>query len=682
MIAVHPLVQSGDDCPLLSRLTTIEVGGKPQFFARVESEDSAIEVALWAKARGLKVRIVGGGSNIVVDDVGLEGLVMQLAIPTVLWELDPIEGQKSKSQRVQLGAGVVWDEFVEESVKRGLAGVECLVGIPGWAGAAPIQNIGAYGQSFSDCCVEVSAFDLKEEVVKRFSAEECEFGYRDSLFKRSSGRYIILNLTLLLEKEGAPSLFYPQLADRVHSDHNDRDPTLSEVCRVVKLLRAEKSMLWHKDDPNHRSVGSFFMNPIINVDRAEELLARCDELGILPAPLWPSGEGLVKIPAAWLIEQSKFQKGTRRGDVGLSSRHCLSLINCGGASYEALLKFGREIQRQVWSNFRVWLQPEAQIFTDQEDFPPLGFAPYIALATCRNLPEWEVDDHPLWDVLRSKGVELAHPAWDDVDFKWEHCDLVIPRTTWDYQGRWPEFLAWMREVDQRTHLLNPISLMSWNLDKRYLLELKVPQPPCHWVEMRTLDQSQLDSLTEEILALCREHQWRRAFLKPTIGASAIGTLRFNVPYEQDSASGKELKAILKTHLQEWVPKRSMILQPYVSEVEEQGECSLIYFGGEFSHAVRKVPVTGDYRVQDDYGASDMPWSPPEAWRQGCDELLSQLNPMPLYARCDFLHGPNHEPWLIELELIEPSLFFRHDHESPKRFADAILARLDEIWKSN
>ena len=300
---------------------------------------------------------------------------------------------------------------------------------------------------------------------------------------------------------------------------------------------------------------------------------------------------------------------------------------------------------------------------------PLELArPRVALVSCRDLPEWEVDDHPLWSALKARGIELAHPTWDDPDFDWARCDLVIPRTTWDYQERWPEFLAWLKRVSRVSVLLNPLSLIEWNLDKRYLRDLRAPQPPTEWLAQRPVDSDEAArALADKVRALCDEHGWRRAFLKPNIAASAVGTLRFDLSSDADQAQ-------LITHLQQWLPQRTLILQPYLDQVERRGELSLIYFDGEYSHAVRKVPVAGDYRVQDDYGASDEPWEPPLSWRARCDALVNELSPLPLYARCDFLTDPEGEPWLIELELIEPSLFFRHDARSAERFADAIVSR--------
>ena len=665
----------GDECPPLSTLSTLEVGGRPRWYAEVHDEESARSVARWASAQDVPLWVIGGGSNILCADDRLEGVALQLAFTQIEWgeaEDDTVE--------VTAGAGVVWSDLVESAVKRELAGIECLTGIPGWVGAAPIQNIGAYGQELSDVCVAVRVYDRLSDETRWWTAEECAFAYRQSVFKAHADRYLIFAVRLALRVGGAPTIRYAQLRDAIETA--GADPTsLSAVRETVQRIRAAKSMVWSADDPNRRSVGSFFLNPIISASVLREVDRRCERRGIEPPPRWTyldprsdveHAEPSFKLPAAWLIEKAGFEKGHGEGVVGLSSAHTLALINRGGARAADIFELAREIQRGVWRSWGVWLSPEVRLITDQPTGQPhahpLRFRPRVALVSCSDLPAYEVDDHPLWEALRAHDVELMLPVWDDEHFDWGSCDLVIPRTTWDYQGRWPEFLAWMREVDQETLLLNPIALMEWNLDKRYLRDLPIGQPPTIWLTQRALDgEAEVDTATQEVLARCAERGWERAFLKPHIAASAFGTLRFS-----PRARGDDLK--LSAHLAEWLPRRTMLLQPYLREVEEVGERSLIYFNGVYSHSVRKVPVDGDYRVQDDYGASDMPWEPPVEWRRQCEALLSTLDEVPLYARCDFLSGPEGEPWLIELELIEPSLFFRHDPQSPGRFAEAILAR--------
>ena len=289
----------------------------------------------------------------------------------------------------------------------------------------------------------------------------------------------------------------------------------------------------------------------------------------------------------------------------------------------------------------------------------------IALATCSNLPDWEVDDQPLFKALESHGIQLFHPSWDDPHFDWSQCDLVIPRTTWDYQSKADQFSQWLTYVHQHSMLLNSLSLMKWNLNKSYLKDLEIAQPPTLWIKQSTPSSSERPPL---LSALLKKDQWERGFIKPVIGANSWGTLRFN-RNDEDSLQQAQI------HLEQWVKTHDLMIQPYYSSVETDGEFSLIFFNGQWSHGVQKVPVSGDYRVQDDYGAQDYPWTPPQSWLKQAQDLLKSLPETPLYARCDFLKDHDNLPRLIELELIEPSLFFRHDPASPERFAKAILERL-------
>ena len=296
-----------------------------------------------------------------------------------------------------------------------------------------------------------------------------------------------------------------------------------------------------------------------------------------------------------------------------------------------------------------------------------ALSPRVALVSCSNLPDWEVDDRSLITALEKLNIECFRPAWDDEDFDWSSCDLILPRTTWDYQERIADFLPWLERVAGESRLLNPLPLIRWNLDKRYLRDIErsglISLPESIWLDMQPGDAP-----LPPLRSLCAERGWRRAFLKPVIGATAWGTLPFDALSEDGLSAAEE-------HLREWLPRRGMILQRYHEQVEAEGEFSLIFFEGRFSHGVQKIPRPGDYRVQDDHGATDHPWEPPGDWVTRCAELLEHLTPQPLYARCDFLRGTSGEPLLIELELIEPSLFFRHDSAAAGRFAASILQRL-------
>lgn len=308
--------------------------------------------------------------------------------------------------------------------------------------------------------------------------------------------------------------------------------------------------------------------------------------------------------------------------------------------------------------------------------------PTIALASCSNLPDWEVDDAPLRDALRGHGVHLHEPAWDDATFDWHGVDLCVIRTTWDYVRKFKAFRAWIGRAAAATSLQNPQVIVTWNLDKRYLRDLEVhqvPTIPTLWLEQPT-DVDQLD---------WRGWLWGqnagRGFLKPVVGASASGTLRFTL----DDAGLDDAEAHLRANLGGDVPK-PMMLQPYLDRVERDGELSFIAIDGAVTHAVRKVPVEGDYRVQDDYGAHDEPYEPSAAERALAERILAAIQPaiassaqgsaaarvaFPLlYARVDLLRDRDGDLRLTELELVEPSLFFRHGPKAAVAMADAIVRR--------
>ena len=290
----------------------------------------------------------------------------------------------------------------------------------------------------------------------------------------------------------------------------------------------------------------------------------------------------------------------------------------------------------------------------------------IALPTCTNLPAWEVDDRPLHDALASRGVEFVRPAWDDPAFDWSRCDACLIRTTWDYQERREEFLAWAERVAAVTRLFNPLPVIQWNTHKTYLRDLEqrgLPVTPTVWLE---------PGASVELRRVLTDRGWAKAFLKPAIGATARETLRFAATPDGIPAA--------EAHLERMLCTETMLLQPYLGTVETQGEVSAVFFDGNFSHGVRKIPVAGDYRVQDDFGASDELYTFGEAElaiaRRCVDAATpSEFAPL-LYARVDFLRDDDGRLRLSELELVEPSLFFRHAPHAADMLADALLARVE------
>lgn len=326
------------------------MGGSAEHFVRVEHETELAEALAWAKQRALEVHVLGGGSNLVVADSGVPGLVIDMALRGVRIHSHGAEIE------IRAAAGEPWDEFVAAMVSRGYQGLECLSGIPGRVGATPIQNVGAYGQDVAECITQVVALDTIKSAPCTFSAVECQFAYRDSWFKsREPGRYIVTEVTFRLCLGRAPSLRYAEL-ERHFQRAGNETPSLSELRQAVLQLRREKSMLLEASDPNSRSCGSFFVNPVLNAQQFSLFLQRAAGLGTLPQ--YPQADGRVKLSAGWLIEQAGFPRGTRDGAVGLSTKHALALVAHSGARAADVKRLAARVQLGVLERFGVQLEPE------------------------------------------------------------------------------------------------------------------------------------------------------------------------------------------------------------------------------------------------------------------------------------------------------------------------------------
>ncbi|MFO7177686.1 MAG: UDP-N-acetylmuramate dehydrogenase [Pseudomonadota bacterium] len=331
----------------LRERTTLRVGGHARYFVEVTDEATLKEALAFARERSATVRVLGGGSNVVVPDEGVDGLVLSMGIRGVTVE------ERAGKALVTAGAGEPWDAFVAKTVEWRLAGLECLSGIPGQVGATPIQNVGAYGQEVARSIVSVRAFDRIEGTFVTLSNAHCHFGYRDSRFKSSEpGRYVIVAVTFALDPDGAPTIAYPELA-RALADR--ARPSLADTRDTVLAIRRAKSMLADPADENGRSCGSFFVNPVVSTETAERVSAR---LGTLDMPRYPQRDGRVKLSAAWLIERSGFTKGFRSGNVGVSTRHALALVCHEGATSAELLAFAEHVRRTVFERTGIELVPE------------------------------------------------------------------------------------------------------------------------------------------------------------------------------------------------------------------------------------------------------------------------------------------------------------------------------------
>jgi UDP-N-acetylmuramate dehydrogenase len=330
----------------LAALTTLELGGRARHFVRALSEQDVVEALAFASDRKLRVWVLGGGSNVIVPDAGLDGLVLSLGLRGIEIETD------TENVRVQAAAGEPWDALVETMVARGFAGIECLSGIPGLVGATPIQNVGAYGQEVSETITSVRAYDREARRFVELRRAECAFSYRDSLFKsRQPGRHVVTAVSFALRAAGTPTLRYPELRQRFA----DGLPSLAEVRSTVLGIRREKSMLVEAGDENRRSCGSFFLNPIVSAADAAAAAARFSGLEM---PRYPQADGRVKLSAAWLIEHSGLPKGLRSGNVGISSRHALSLVCHAGATTRELMTFAEQLRARVQERSGISLSPE------------------------------------------------------------------------------------------------------------------------------------------------------------------------------------------------------------------------------------------------------------------------------------------------------------------------------------
>ena len=338
-------LQIREEVPL-APYTTLGIGGPVRYFAVAATEEVVPEAVTWARERGLKLFILGGGSNLLVRDAGFDGLVLQIAIRGV---------ESNGTGRLTAGAGESWDFFVDYTIGLGLAGVECLAGIPGSVGGTPVQNVGAYGQEVAETIESVRAFDRNSMQWVELGKAECRFRYRESLFNMDQrGRYIVTQVRFRLRAGGEPTLRYADLQRRFGGVDK---PTLTEVATAVRGIRRKKGMLIVEGDADCRSAGSFFKNPIVGTEMLRQVAAAAgvDESKV---PHWAAGEETMKLPAAWLLEQAGFVKGYGTGAAGISTRHTLALTNRGGATCADIERLQEQIAGGVRERFGIALERE------------------------------------------------------------------------------------------------------------------------------------------------------------------------------------------------------------------------------------------------------------------------------------------------------------------------------------
>lgn len=332
--------------PTLAELTTLRLGGPATRYVPVADADALVAAVTEADAAGEPVLLVGGGSNLVVADEGFAGTVVHLVGGGV-----HVDGDACGVASVTVAAGEPWDDVVARAVVEGWVGVEALSGIPGTAGATPVQNVGAYGQEVAQTIARVRVWDRVLKGQRTFSAEECRFSYRHSRFKADPGRHLVLDVTFEFHPgDLSAPVAYAELARTLGVEQGERAP-LAEVREAVLGLRRGKGMVLDPDDHDTWSAGSFFTNPIVEPGRVPD-----------GAPSYPQPDGSVKTSAAWLIDHAGFGKGygiDRPGArVSLSTKHTLALTNRGGASTAELLDLAREVRDGVRERFGISLVNE------------------------------------------------------------------------------------------------------------------------------------------------------------------------------------------------------------------------------------------------------------------------------------------------------------------------------------
>jgi UDP-N-acetylmuramate dehydrogenase len=337
---------------LLSELTTLRLGGPAGRLVEARTEAEVVAGVAAADAAGEPLLVLAGGSNVVIADDGFPGTVVRVLTAGV---------EEDDRATLTVQAGEPWDPFVERCVDGGLAGIECLSGIPGSVGATPIQNVGAYGQEVSEVITRVRVYDRQRETLEELGPGDCGFAYRSSVFKRTPGRWVVLAVTFALtaQPESRP-VRYPELARELAVEVGETAP-LREVRAAVLRLRRRKGMVVDPADPDSVSAGSFFTNPILEPGEFERFEQRVRErLGDdARPPAFPEPDGRVKTSAAWLVERAGFARGYGSpSPIALSSKHTLAITNRGGGTAAQLLALAREIADGVQREFGVALVPE------------------------------------------------------------------------------------------------------------------------------------------------------------------------------------------------------------------------------------------------------------------------------------------------------------------------------------
>ena len=327
----------------LKQYTTMKLGGEARYMATVDSASDVVSLYRNARKENLPIFVLGGGSNVITHDEVFEGIVL----------LNKIKGfevisETDETTDVKIGAGEVWDEVVEKSIGLGLQGIEAMSGIPGTAGAAPVQNVGAYGQEIADTLISLEAYDSKTDTIVTISADECDFSYRNSIFRdKEKGRYCILNITLRLNKAESKPPYYASLQRYI--DENDiREVNLSVIRVAVLNIRSEKL----PDPAELPSAGSFFKNALVEKWKLEELQKEYSDI-----PNYAMSDGKYKIPTGWLIDKAGL-RGYRSHGMRVYEKNALVLVNDSATGYDDLAAIREEIVQIVFDKFGIKIEQE------------------------------------------------------------------------------------------------------------------------------------------------------------------------------------------------------------------------------------------------------------------------------------------------------------------------------------
>lgn len=334
------------DVPLAA-WCTLGVGGPARWFAEAANATEICAALMWAHDRSAQVYVLGGGSNVVIADEGFDGLVIKVDIRGVS------RTEFNGRMRFEVGAGEPWDPFVATTVTEDCGGLECLSGIPGLVGGTPIQNVGAYGQDVSASITRVHLVDRSTRSVAVVSASECGFGYRTSRFKHDD-RFIVTRVDYELVKDAAPTVTYADVVS--YFENEPEPPSLRAVRDAILQIRRRKGMVIEQGNPANRSVGSFFVNPVISRAHFDGISSIVGRNAVIPH--YPMGPDTVKVPAAWLIERAGFPKGYTRGEIGVSPFQSQAIVNHGGAKAADVVRLAADIKRAVWETFGIAIVPE------------------------------------------------------------------------------------------------------------------------------------------------------------------------------------------------------------------------------------------------------------------------------------------------------------------------------------